>query len=47
VFNQDVYNRPTVQAGLERMTKPGVTFADRQETKLRHFHACLDEWLAR
>jgi nitrite reductase/ring-hydroxylating ferredoxin subunit len=47
VFNQDVYNLPKVQAGLESMTKPGVTFADYQETKPRHFHAVLDEWLAR
>ncbi len=47
VFNQDVYNLPKVQAGLESMTKPGVTFADYQETKLRHMHALLDEWIAR
>jgi hypothetical protein len=47
VFNQDVYNVPQVQLGLEAMTKPGVTFADYQETKPRHFHATLDEWLAR
>ncbi len=49
VFNQDVYNLPEVQAGLEAMamTKPGVTFADYQETKPRHFHALLDEWLER
>ena len=47
VFNQDVYNLPQVQLGLEAMTKPGVTFADYQETKPRHFHAILDEWLAR
>ena len=47
VFNQDVYNVPEVQAGLEAMLKPGVTFADYQETKPRHFHAILDEWIAR
>jgi phenylpropionate dioxygenase-like ring-hydroxylating dioxygenase large terminal subunit len=47
VFNQDVYNLPKVQAGLEAMTKPGVTFADYQETKPRHFHEQLDQWLAR
>ena len=28
------------------MVKPGVTFADYQETKPRHFHAILDQWLA-
>jgi hypothetical protein len=49
VFNQDVYNLPQVQLGLEAMEgiKPGVTFADYQETKPRHFHALLDEWIAR
>ncbi len=47
VFNQDVYNVPEVQAGLKAMVKPGVTFADYQETKPRHFHAILDEWIAR
>jgi len=47
VFNQDVYNLPEVQLGLEAMTKPGVTFADYQETKPRHFHALLDEWVAK
>jgi phenylpropionate dioxygenase-like ring-hydroxylating dioxygenase large terminal subunit len=47
VFNQDVYNLPQVQLGLEAMTKPGVTFADYQETKPRHFHALLDEWTTR
>ena len=45
VFNQDVYNLAKVQAGLESMVKPGVTFADYQETKPRHFHAILDQWL--
>jgi phenylpropionate dioxygenase-like ring-hydroxylating dioxygenase large terminal subunit len=44
VFNQDVYNVPKVQAGLEAMMKPGVTFADYQETKPRHFHQILGEW---
>jgi phenylpropionate dioxygenase-like ring-hydroxylating dioxygenase large terminal subunit len=47
VFNQDVYNLPQVQLGLEAMTRPGVMFADYQETKPRHFHALLEEWVAR
>ena len=29
------------------MQKPGVTLAIYQETKIRHFHTLLDEWLAR
>ncbi len=47
VFNQDVYNVPQVQLGLEAMVRPGVMFADYQETKPRHFHALLGEWVAR
>lgn len=47
VFNQDVFNLPQVQAGLEAINVPTVTFANYQETKLRHFHALLEEWIAR
>jgi hypothetical protein len=36
-----------VQKGLKTMVKPGVTLALYQETKIRHFHALLDEWLGR
>lgn len=47
VFNQDVYNLPKVQAGLETGAIDTVTFANYQETKPRHFHRLLGEWLAR
>ncbi len=47
VFNQDVYNLPKVQAGLETGALDTVTFANYQETKPRHFHRLLGEWLAR
>jgi hypothetical protein len=47
VFNQDSFNLPRVQAGLRSMRKPGVTLANYQETKLRHFHNLLNEWIAR
>ncbi len=47
VFNQDTFNMPKMQIGLRTMKKPGVTFAIYQETKIRHFHTLLDEWLAR
>ena len=45
VFNQDVFNLPKVQRGLKTMQKPGVTMALYQETKLRHFHHLLEQWL--
>jgi nitrite reductase/ring-hydroxylating ferredoxin subunit len=45
VFNQDTYNLPKVQRGLKTMTKPGVTLANYQETKIRHFHTLLSRWI--
>jgi hypothetical protein len=47
VFNQDSFNLPKVQIGLRTMAKKSVTFANYQETKLRHFHLLLEQWLAR
>ena len=47
VFNQDVYNMPRVQRGLKAMKQPYVLFGDYGETKPRHFHALLEEWIAR
>ena len=46
VFNQDVFNLPKVQAGLETGAIDTVTFANYQETKLRHFHDLLGRWIA-
>jgi hypothetical protein len=47
VFNQDTYNLPMVQRGLMTMRKPGVTLANYQETKVRHFHWLLGQWIGR
>jgi phenylpropionate dioxygenase-like ring-hydroxylating dioxygenase large terminal subunit len=46
VFNQDTFNLPKVQLGLKTMKKKTVTLANYQETKIRHFHHLLDNWLA-
>ncbi len=46
VFNQDTFNLPKVQIGLRSMRKPGVTLANYQETKIRHFHHLLSQWVA-
>jgi phenylpropionate dioxygenase-like ring-hydroxylating dioxygenase large terminal subunit len=45
VFNQDTFNLPKVQIGLRTMRKPGITLANYQETKLRHFHWLLTKWV--
>jgi phenylpropionate dioxygenase-like ring-hydroxylating dioxygenase large terminal subunit len=46
VFDQDDANLPFVQQGLESGSLPAVTFAEYQETKIRHFHMVLGRWLA-
>ena len=45
VFDQDDANLPFVQKGLESGSLDEVTFAEYQETKIRHFHVVLEEWL--
>jgi hypothetical protein len=47
VFNQDVHNMPEVQAGLKTMRQPYVMFADYGESKIRHFHQLLEQWITR
>ncbi|MEM7408674.1 MAG: aromatic ring-hydroxylating dioxygenase subunit alpha [Myxococcota bacterium] len=46
VFEQDSWNLPRVQRGLESAAHTHVTFANYQETKIRHFHALLEQRLA-
>ena len=47
VFNQDVYNLPRVQEGLESGAIDEVVLARYQETKIRAMHAELERWIAR
>jgi phenylpropionate dioxygenase-like ring-hydroxylating dioxygenase large terminal subunit len=45
VFEQDVFNMAKVQRGLETTYKPGATFSNYQESKIRWLHTKFDEWL--
>ncbi|MFT7359731.1 MAG: nitrite reductase/ring-hydroxylating ferredoxin subunit [Parasphingorhabdus sp.] len=45
VFNQDQLNLRAVQQGLHSVPEGRVTLAEYQETKIRHFHANLNDWL--
>ena len=45
IFNQDIFNLPKVQRGLKASQKPGVTLANYQEAKIRHFHTLLEKWI--
>jgi hypothetical protein len=47
VFDQDLFNMPRVQTGLESTRKPGVTLGNYQESKVRWLNNKLDEWLER
>lgn len=46
VFEQDVANMPQVHRGLKFMTK-GVTLANYQESRIRHLHTKIDDYLAK
>ncbi len=45
VFTQDTFNLPNVQRGLQAAQYDEVVFARYQETKLRHFHQLLSDWI--
>ena len=45
VFNQDLFNMPKVQLGLETTFKPGITLANYQENKVRWLHKKLTDWI--
>ena len=47
VFQQDSFNLPKVQLGLEAAQYDAVTLANYQETKIRHFHELLERWIER
>jgi phenylpropionate dioxygenase-like ring-hydroxylating dioxygenase large terminal subunit len=46
VFNQDTFNLPNVQRGLQASPYDSVIFARYEETKIRHFHMLLDQHLS-
>jgi phenylpropionate dioxygenase-like ring-hydroxylating dioxygenase large terminal subunit len=45
VFDQDGFNMPKVQLGLESTYKPGMTLGNYQESKVRWLHQKLDEYV--
>jgi phenylpropionate dioxygenase-like ring-hydroxylating dioxygenase large terminal subunit len=47
VFNQDVVNMPEVQKGLKTLRRPEIILANYGESKPRHFHLLLEQWLNR
>ncbi len=45
VFDQDLFNMPNVQMGLESTYKPTITLSAYQEGKVRWLQHKLDEWV--
>lgn len=45
VFDQDAFNMPKVQAGLETTYQTGVVLSGYQESKVRWLHHKLSEWV--
>ncbi|MGY1815842.1 aromatic ring-hydroxylating oxygenase subunit alpha [Blastococcus sp. SYSU D00820] len=45
VFDQDSFNMPRVQRGLHTTRRRTVVFSRYQESKIRHFHALLQQWI--
>jgi nitrite reductase/ring-hydroxylating ferredoxin subunit len=45
VFDQDAFNMPKVQAGLESTYQTGVVLSAYQESKVRWLHHKLSEWI--
>jgi phenylpropionate dioxygenase-like ring-hydroxylating dioxygenase large terminal subunit len=46
IFNQDSSTFGRIQRGLHASVKPTLTLARYQESRIRHFHATLDTYLA-
>jgi phenylpropionate dioxygenase-like ring-hydroxylating dioxygenase large terminal subunit len=46
IMDQDEANLKAIQRGLRATKRTGVPFAEHQESRIRHFHALLDEYLA-
>jgi len=45
VFDQDAFNMPKVQLGLESTYRSGITLSGYQEGKVRWLHTKLTEWV--
>jgi Ring hydroxylating alpha subunit (catalytic domain) len=45
VFTQDTFNLPKVQLGLQAAQYDNIVLANYQETKIRHFHHLLKNYL--
>ena len=47
IFDQDMSNIPEVEAGMRTSKKGAVTYANYQESRLRHYHQTIDKYIAK
>ena len=47
IFDQDMANIPELEAGMRASKKGAVTYADYQESRLRHYHQTIDKYIAK
>ena len=47
IFDQDMSNIPEVEAGIRASKKGKLTYANYQESRLRHFHKTIDKYIAK
>ena len=47
VTDQDTDNLKRMQRGLRASKRPGVVFSNYQESRIRHFHRTLDQYMAK
>jgi hypothetical protein len=47
IFDQDMSNIPEVEAGMRTSKKGTVTYANYQESRLRHYHQTIDKYIAK
>ena len=46
-FDQDMSNIPEVEKGMRASKKGAVTYANYQESRIRHYHQTIDKYISK
>lgn len=46
IFDQDLFNMPMIQKGMENLESGEVILANYQEVRIRHFHQTIDKYIS-
>ena len=47
IFDQDMGNIPEVERGIRASKSGKLTYANYQESRLRHYHQTMDKYIAK